>query len=319
MVVNGADGRAATVRIAAAQHGVIARRQAIAAGLSPDAIGRLVNAGALIRLHPSVYALWTPSAEEERWRQRLTAGALWLGNASAVSHRAAAIELGIDGTSAAPIEYSTTGWRRSPGAGIVVHRVRSLPADETVVRGSLRITSVARTIVDLAALMESTTLELALESAFRLGVTRDEIATVLERSGPARRGRSHLRVLLEEYAPVGTESALETIVWELVRDEGLPPPTPQHVIRDPDGTFVARADFAYPEARLAIEAESYKHHSNPRDWARDRRRENALISLGWIVYRVMWGDALRRRPLVARDLTRLREERTRLFRLVPEP
>ncbi|MGH2725923.1 MAG: endonuclease domain-containing protein [Actinomycetota bacterium] len=99
-----------------------------------------------------------------------------------------------------------------------------------------------------------------------------------------------------------TESALEAIVWRLLLDGGLPPPVRQYEVRDVGGKLVARVDFAYPEALIAIEADGHEFHSSRRDWQRERTRQNALIRLGWRIYRVTWGDATRRPRLVVADI-----------------
>jgi very-short-patch-repair endonuclease len=57
----------------------------------------------------------------------------------------------------------------------------------------------------------------------------------------------------------------------------------------------AYLDFAWPELRLAIEANSYRHHASRRDWSRDHVRNNAVIALGWRILPVTW-DELTERP-----------------------
>lgn len=299
---------AACMRIAGAQHGVISRAQALDACLSPDAVDRYIRSGVWTRMHRRVYALWEPG---DRWLQRLMAGCLWLGAGSAVSHRAASIVLGLDGLDAAPFEFSTTG-RCRPGrgvtkSGIVVHGVRSLPArDIGSVRG-IPVTTATRTLIDLGAVSDPRTIELALESALRKGLT--SLASLQNRldefpAGTLKHARA-LRSLLARHPSVVTESALEAMVWQLLLDEGLPKPLRQYEICGSDGRVRARVDFAYPNERLAIEADGYRFHSSPDDWHRDRRRLNAIGSLGWTVYVVTWRDATQRPRAVAREVAAL--------------
>ena len=75
---------------------------------------------------------------------------------------------------------------------------------------------------------------------------------------------------------------------------GLPPPVSQYEIRD-QGKLLARVDFAYPEAMVAIEADGYRYHSGKVSWQRDRIRRNALTTRGWRVLHVTWDD-LQTRP-----------------------
>jgi very-short-patch-repair endonuclease len=236
----------------------------------------------------------------------LAAGALWLGERSAVSHRAAAILWELDGVEAAPLEFSTATRRRWAEAGLVLHRVRVLPPSEIANRRGIRVTSVPRTLVDLSAVVEPAVVELALEAALRRGLaTVDRIRAALGRSSPTHPGRGQLRSLLAQQPPTATESALETLVWRLLRAEKLPLPIRQYEVRGPRGDLVARVDFAYPEARLALEADGYEFHSSPRDWRRDRARQNALIKLGWVVYRITWEDATRGSRALKADVARL--------------
>lgn len=74
-----------------------------------------------------------------------------------------------------------------------------------------------------------------------------------------------------------------------MRRAGLPEPVRQHTIYD-RGRFVARVDFAYPHAKLAIEADGYRYHSGRARFESDRARLNALTALGWRVIHVTWAQ-----------------------------
>lgn len=204
--------------------------------------------------------------------------------------------LDLDGFDVAPLEFSTPGQcrpgLRSEERGLIVHRVRHLPRTDIEVRANIPVTSATRTLIDLGAVANPRQIELALESALRKGLT--SLPALRRRLGQQpTRGPKHvgvLRCLLEQEPPVATESALETLVWRLLRDQGLPQPERQYEIVGDDGRFVARVDFAYPDHKVAIEADGYEFHSSREDWRRDRRRQNALAALGWTVYRVTWAD-----------------------------
>jgi len=77
----------------------------------------------------------------------------------------------------------------------------------------------------------------------------------------------------------------KTFVRRTFAQAGLPTPIPQYEIVARDGSFVGRVDFAFPEARLAIEVDGYAFHSSRKDWERDRVRQNELVALGWFVLR----------------------------------
>jgi very-short-patch-repair endonuclease len=119
-----------------------------------------------------------------------------------------------------------------------------------------------------------------------------------------------LGALLENIPSKRTESALEVKVWRLLTRPGMRAPTRQYDVHDPQGRFVARVDFAYPEVRVAVEADGHKFHAGKKAWARDLARTNALIRLGWIVYRVTWEDAKLRGAAVGADVKQLLAHRS---------
>ncbi|MGH2727232.1 MAG: DUF559 domain-containing protein [Actinomycetota bacterium] len=294
------------IAVAATQYGIISAAQAAAEGVSADAIHRLVLSRSLTRVLPSVYALWIPSGGDELWRHRLAAGALWLGEGSAVSRRAAAMLWHLDGIDSAPAEFCTVGRRRSSDPSLKVHRTRSLSADEIVRIGLLPVTSVTRTLLDICAVVRPKSVELALESALRRGlVTIPKLAEALDRSGRTHAGRGVLRLLLNEFPDEATESALEALLWRCFREQSVPLPSRQHEVRDRAGRLVARLDFAYPECLLAIEADGDEFHSSRQQRLRDRARQNALIGMGWTVFRVAWEDVVRHPRKVADDVQSL--------------
>lgn len=292
-------------KIAATQHGVIGASQAVDVGLSRDGIRRLVSNGAWQRVRPSVFALWLPKDAEELWYQRLSSAAVWLGDAAAVSHRAAAVLWGLDGVNTAPLDFCTTGRRRSSEPGLFIHRVGSFASGDVVRRKGFRLTSVARTLVDLCTVTTLEIVELALESAVRNRlVSTAGIRRALDRSGQTQKGCGALRALLDQHPGRSTESELEGRVWRLLLRGGLPAPNRQYEVRS-NGQVVARVDFAYPDQRIAIEADGFRFHTNAKDWRRERARQNALVRLGWTVYRITRDDALRARSRVLEDVSSL--------------
>ena len=64
-------------------------------------------------------------------------------------------------------------------------------------------------------------------------------------------------------------------------------------------------DFAYPERRLALEADGFRYHTRRDDWKRERTRQNALMRLGWVVYRITWDDTFSGRARVINDVAAL--------------
>jgi very-short-patch-repair endonuclease len=73
------------------------------------------------------------------------------------------------------------------------------------------------------------------------------------------------------------------------RHRTLPEPVAQYEVRE-QGRFVARVDFAYPERKIAIEADGYRWHSDAARWRRDLSRRNELTRAGWLVLHFTWAD-----------------------------
>ena len=75
---------------------------------------------------------------------------------------------------------------------------------------------------------------------------------------------------------------------------------------------VARIDLAYPRARLAIEADSFRWHSGRETWQRDLSRQNLLVLRGWTVLRFTWDDVAHRGGHVVAEVARALEQKTRM-------
>jgi very-short-patch-repair endonuclease len=91
-----------------------------------------------------------------------------------------------------------------------------------------------------------------------------------------------------------SESVLESLTRVLLVLGGLLPVV-QHEIRDANGAFVARVDFAWPDLRLVVEVDGFAFHADRAAYRRDRERLNELERLGWRVLRFTWED-VRHRP-----------------------
>jgi very-short-patch-repair endonuclease len=187
--------------------------------------------------------------------------------------------------------------------GVIVHRAVRLDRVDVRRSDGIPATGLARTVVDLAAVLSPSESDAVLDHVLgERKVSASQVRRCLERLGSrGRRGAGVLSDLLasRQTGPRRPESTFE---WRLLRAlsaNRLPPPIPQYVIRLPNRR-TARVDFAYPEARLAIEADSYRYHSGLGSWSRDRARNNHLIALGWRVLAVTV-DELRENPRSVAD------------------
>jgi very-short-patch-repair endonuclease len=92
---------------------------------------------------------------------------------------------------------------------------------------------------------------------------------------------------------------------------GLPRPEVQYEVRDEHGYPLARADLAYPAAKLAIEYDGEVHFSRQAR-ERDLRRDGRLAGYGWLTLRLVADDVvytMRQTALRVRELLALRTPR----------
>ena len=89
------------------------------------------------------------------------------------------------------------------------------------------------------------------------------------------------------------ESALETLVWPLIVQAGVPLPVRQHWLVVGGDRY--RLDFAWPDAKVALECDGYAYHGGVRVWNNTEARLAELAAVNWRVLPVTW-DAARRQP-----------------------
>jgi very-short-patch-repair endonuclease len=269
----------AIARLADGQRGRVSAAQLVEAGIKTDAVRRRVRRGFLRKEHHGVYLVgWHDTTKEG-----LLAGALLAaGPESAVSHRAAA-ELWSLMPGPTPVELSALRSHKRL-RGVIVHRPRSLDDDVVEHRG-LRVTTPARTLVDLcSSLSASHVARLATEAQIQRLVTRAELAEILDRSY-GRRGTEKLkRFVRDETSP--TRSQLEKRFVRLVSRAGLPTPrTNEHLWI---GGRYREVDAHWPAVKLAVELDSFKVHGVRDHFESDRERDVDFVIDGWRVVRFTW-------------------------------
>jgi len=285
------------LEFAARQDGVIHRAQALRLGLSAGTIESRLRAKRWGVRFRSVYCI---TGAPPGWLQQLRAASLWARRDYAISHRAAAALMGLARFREGPVEVSATRHLRLP-APAIVHQVALLsPHDVRDFRG-LRVTTAARTLVDLCATEDTQTLEATADEMLRRRLTTLELLEDALTRLKGRRGISFLRDLVKRYrgGEQPTESELEAKGLEVIDNAGLPRPTKQ--VKVFAGAKLRRVDFMYPEKRIIIEADSALHHSSPDARERDRLRRNALACKGNRVLVWTWND-------VTKDADRLAQE-----------
>ena len=275
-------------------------------GLSKDSVGRRVINGSLTRVLPRVFAV---GGSAPTYRRDLLAAVLYAGEGSAASVSSAGREWGWEGFGAGTVEVSTVRktikapWQMPSGREIIVHRVDAALLAQIELVGGIPVTSVPRTLLDLAG-YKHRRVERALDDALqRRLVTLGQMWSFYEEEWiHGRRGVAILRSLLKDRTPDGApkQSDLEDLFWKLVRDFRLPTPISQYpVVLERASLHV---DFAYPDDMVAIECDGYAWHMDREAFERDRVRDNQLQGQGWIVLRYTWSQIRYRQSEVAAEI-----------------
>jgi very-short-patch-repair endonuclease len=281
--------------LAGRQHGVVALTQLKAMGLSADAVKHRLRCRRLHRVHRGVYAVGHPALTREgRW----LAAVLACGPPAVLSHRSAGALWGIRPSAAAAIDVTvpTRGGRRRR-EGIVVHRTTRLGEEEVTASLGIPVTTLARTLLDLAAVLPRRGLEKAIDESERLGLFD---LTPLRAAFQAHPGRHAVAAVLKNRAePIFTRSDLEERLLELCERHGVPQPKVNtHV-----GEF--EVDFLWPEARLIVETDGRASHATHAAFESDRARDAELTVAGYRVVRFTHRQVERDAERVAALLAKL--------------
>jgi hypothetical protein len=265
-------------RIGSSAHGVVTRVELLRVGVTVDEIRRRLRSGALLREHPGVYRVGhrAPSLEA-----RYLAAVLACGAGALLSGRAAGYLFGALKGLAPPPEVTAPTERRVKGVGTRRSR-RMDPRDATSFR-RIPVTTLPRTLVDLAAVLDLDGLARAChEAEVRHGTTPARVEAVLGRR-PNSPGAAKLRAILRGDTPV-TLSRLEQRSLILLGEAGLPRPQTN---RPAGGRYV---DWRWPHQRLTVELDGYRYHHSRHAWEQDRRRERQARARGDEFRRYTWSD-----------------------------
>ena len=274
MTSPGPDGPIAA--IAGRQHGVITTAQLRAAGLTDAAVYKRVRTGRLHPLYRGVYAAGHKRLSREG---QFMAAVLAAGDGAALSHLAAAVHWNIWRRRLPGIDVVVPGNRRAR-KGFTVHRCASLDRRDVTKRNGIPVTTVPRTLVDLAVVLTAHQLANVIhEAAYHNRF--DERATRRAMERAKGRPLTTLQAALEAHAAgsAGTRSALED---EFLAQWQGPPPlvnTKLHGIE---------VDFHWPDRNLVVEVDG-PGHDRPRTRRDDAERDAALNRAGIAVVRLPSG------------------------------
>jgi hypothetical protein len=290
-------------RIAAAQAGAIAARQALEGGCTRSQLHRRERSGLIRRVRQGLYV---HAGFGDSWHQRLWLEVLGAGEGSAVSGRAAEALHGFRRSTPGIIEVQTSeGGNHSPLFGMI-RETFWMPPSHIVHLDGLPVTSVARTVFDQAGQPRH-------PLAFRNEVLRAnhvkqitwlvnhairdhgmrmlDLDRVLASTG--RRGKPGTAIIREIVADLGVDyapsaSELQDLFIEVLDAHGLKRPDEEIDLGTSD-RWVGRVDFVWRRPRLIVEVDG-RQHAAPLDRRADRARDAAFGGVGWTVIRVTRWD-----------------------------
>ena len=290
-------------------------RELTADGFSPTELATLRRAGTLHRVRRGAYADLPdlPADPVDRHRMLLEATLRQTSADAVVSHMSAAVLHGLPTWNS---ELDRVHLTRARDSGGKIRRythlhVSALPPEDVVEIGGYLVTSLARTVVDLSRTLSMRRSAPIGDAALRRGLAREDLLVVTTRcvgwSGITRARRAI------EFLDGRSESVGESSSRVVLHDIGVPAPLLQVEVFDALGRLVGRADFGWEEYRTLGEFDGrvkYGRLLGPGQTIADavfeeKRREDALRSLGWEVVRWLWEDL--------KDPQSLRERLERAF------
>jgi very-short-patch-repair endonuclease len=267
------------LRVARRQWGVVTRAQLTALGLSANGIAQWVRPGRLIRLYRGVYAVG---------HDRLTRDGRWLaavmacGPGAALSHRDAAALWDLRQSNSAYIDVIVPSQSGRKRAGLRIHRSARLRPDEVTVRHGIPVTTVARTLLDLADVLEKQALRRVVTEAEYLNRFDMTAINAVVENNPGRRGAK----LISAVGGAGhrTRSKLEDRFLALLE---------RHRVEEPEsGVWIDgyEADFVWRSAGLVVELDGIAAHRTTAAMKGDRRRDRILWRAGFRTMRLTDDD-----------------------------
>ena len=276
----------ALAALALRQHGVFSLQQLRAAGFSDDVVHYRRARHRFYRVHRGVYSLVH--------RQLLSRHGHWMAAvlacdpAAVLSHQTAAALHELRPTARRKIDVTVRGTSHRRRPGIDLHRSTKLTEHDVTVVDGIACTNVARTALDLAAVVSRRSVERAFDQMeisdkFDLGAITDQ----LERN-PSHRGARVVKSILNEHyiGATATASPLEELVFAICRRGGIPEPRVNQWIDFGDGGPTIQADFAWREQRVIVEADGDRFHRSRQARERDTRRDQRAALASWRLIRV---------------------------------
>lgn len=279
-------------RLAESQHGHVTRAQLLGFGLGRTAIHHRVRTGRLIPIHAGVYGVGQRPATPVA---RAAAAVLACGDSAVLSHGSAAALWGLRRGWTQPLEVTVTRDRNRPN--IHVHRSRTLGPRDVRRHLGIRVTSPARTVLDIAPRLTAPALRRTVNDARLSGHLKlGELDELVERHPRHPGARAIRQLLTDSWAP--TRSVFEDEFVGFARRFGLPMPEINVRVAGYEVDALFRAEG------VIVELDGYQYHSDQGSFERDRERDAATLAAGRLTVRVTWARLTRQAELEAARLHR---------------
>lgn len=264
--------------LATRQHALFTDHQAADLGATRSMTRHRLRTGRWMRAGAGVLRL---SGAPVTWHSQVLAAVLAAGPGAVASHRTAGALHGLDGCRPGVPEVTVPRGRRYRPTQVRAHESTDLALAPVVRIEGIPTTAVARTVLDLGAVLPVRRVHLAVDNARRRRLTDwDELLdTLVAHARRGRRGVGALRAILDEhYGEIATpESWSERLLVALLVQAGLQKPVLQHEVVHAGRRY--RLDFAYPDERVAIEYDG-RQHAELEVWEADHPRQNDVVWRG---------------------------------------
>jgi len=281
------DARVA--RLAEGQYGVVGRGQLIELGLGRRGVEHRIAAG---RLHPVAHGVYAVGHRVLSPKGNWMAAVLSSGPGAILSHRSAAAFWGIKDPGSGPVHVTVS--RKSTSSRLIRRHHFALRDDEATVHDGMPVTTVPRTVLDLAAASSTDEVEVAIRQVEFLRLyDRLSLWDLVERY-PRRRGVARVRAALIriEALPAGrVRSPLETRFLPFLRRHRLPRPRLNDWIIVGERRY--QVDCHWPGTGQIVELDSWQAHGSRTAFRDDRTRDRVLRTFGYEVTRISWTQLAR--------------------------
>jgi very-short-patch-repair endonuclease len=269
--------------------------------LGKDAISYRLKVGRLWIVMPETYAVGQRRLPP---LGRSMAAVLSSGVEAVLSHRSAAVLWGIRGPRAGAIDVTLPS--KSTSTKFVRRHDVDLPNDEVTIHEGIPVTTVPRTVLDLASTATIDEVEVTIRQVEFLRLyDKLSLFDLIERY-PGRRGVARVRIALAqvEALPGGhVRSPLETKFLPFLHRYRLPRPRLNDWIMVGERRF--QVDCHWAGTGQIVELDSWQAHGTRAAHRDDRTRDRVLRVAGYEVTRITWAQLEDEPEAIAADLRRL--------------